>query len=303
MENKELPKLGRLRVQAVLYGNEPESILRTIQHLDRAAELAIQVGAFGRVTLAYGDSSPTDSLRSVIEDAGAACSALADVEYVHFGKNMGSAGGHNALMELDQTDFTILMNPDIMFAPDALIELARPFADPSVGMSEPKQLPFEHPKEYNPASGETPWASGACTLVRRTVLSELQGYDARTFFLYCDDVDLSWRARLKGYKLIYCPQAAVFHDKRMQFGGERPVGWAEKFYSAEAGLLMAYKYCRDDRVKQISTFFAESGDQVWLDALASFEKRREDGTLPDRLDSDHKIAYFRDGLYARHRFV
>lgn len=303
MDNKALPRLGRLRVQAVLYGNEPESILRTVEHLDRAAELAIQAGAFGQVVLAYGDSSPTDTLRHVVEAAKKKAHILADVEYIHFGANMGSAGGHNALMDVGQTDFTILMNPDIMFAPDALIELARPFNDPAVGMTEPKQLPFEHPKEYDLSTGETPWASGACTLVSRHVLSELEGYDASTFFLYCDDVDLSWRARLKGYKLIYCPLAAVFHDKRMQFGGERSVGWAEKFYSAEAGLLMAYKYSRDDRVKQISNYFAQSGDEVWLDALASFEKRREEGRLPERLDPENKVAFFRDGLYARHRFV
>jgi GT2 family glycosyltransferase len=70
---------------------------------------------------------------------------------------MGSAG-YNALMELDQTDFTILMNPDIMFAPDALIELARPFADPSVAMSV-LQLPFEHPGNATLLQGN-PWRPG-----------------------------------------------------------------------------------------------------------------------------------------------
>lgn len=303
MRNDSLPSLGRLRVQAVLYGNDPDSIMRTVEHLDRAAELAIQSGVFGQVALVYGDSSPSDRLRSAVAEAKASTRALIDVEYIHFDGNLGSAGGHNALMNLGQTDFTILMNPDIMFAPTALIELARPFSDPAVGMTEPKQLPFEHPKDYILSTGETAWASGACTLVPRHVLSELEGYDAETFFLYCDDVDLSWRARLKGYKLIYCPAAAVFHDKRLSSGGEWSVGWAEKFYSAEAGLLMAYKYCRDDLVSKISKHFAESEDEVWLSALASFKKRDEEGRLPERLDPEHKVATFRDGFYARHRFV
>lgn len=298
-----LPQLGRLRVQAVLYGNEPGSIIRTVEHLDRAADLAIRAGAFGAVTLVYGDSSPSDALRDVVASARTRIAALTDVEYTHFGRNMGSAGGHNALMDVGQTDFTILMNPDIMFAPTALLELARPFIDPSVGMTEPKQLPIEHPKEYSLTTGETSWTSGACTLVRRHILTELSGYDASTFFLYCDDVDLSWRARLKGYRLIYCPEAAVFHDKRLSSSGEWVAGWAEKYYSAEAGLLLAYKYCRDDLVENISAHFEGSGDDVLLSALEEFNERKASDRLPERLDPGHKIAVFRDGFYSRHRFV
>ncbi|SDG47347.1 glycosyltransferase [Dyella sp. 333MFSha] len=303
MASDSLPKLGRLRVQAVLYGNEPEAIIKTVEHLDRAAELAIAAGAFGQVTLVYGDSSPSDELRASVEDAKRRAVTLADVEYHHFGANRGSAGGHNALLDTGQTDFSILMNPDILFAPTALMELARPFADPAVGMTEPKQLPFEHPKDYSLATGETVWASGACTLVRRSLLTELNGYDAATFFLYCDDVDLSWRARLKGYKLIYCPEAAVFHDKRLSSTGEWVAGWAEKYYSAEAGLLLAYKYSRDDLVEKISSHFANSGDEVWLSALDGFNAREREGRLPERLDPNHKVAVFRDGFYARHRFI
>jgi GT2 family glycosyltransferase len=33
-----------------------------------------------------------------------------------------------------------------------------------------------------------------------------------TFFLYCDDTDLAWRARIAGLRVVFCPEAVVVHD-------------------------------------------------------------------------------------------
>lgn len=297
------PKLGRLRVHSVLYGNESARIAQAIAHLDRAAEIAKRAGIFEQINLIYGDCSPRDDLRDTVLAANEGSSGLDRTEYVFFDANLGSAQGHNRLLEVGDSEFVLIMNPDIMLAPNAIVELARAFDDAKVGVAEAKQLPVEHPKVYDPVSGETPWAATACTLISRKVIQVLDGFDFRTFFLYCDDVDFSWRAKLAGYKVVYRPSAAAFHDKRLGAGGSWVVGGAEKYYSAEAALLIAYKYSRNDLVTQISAHFRESGDEVWLKALTEFERRREAGVLPEQLDCDHKVATFINGAYATHRFA
>ena len=45
------------------------------------------------------------------------------------------------------------------------------------------------------------------------------GFDAHFFPMYCDDVDISWRLRLAGWKVRHAPRAAIFHDKRITIDG------------------------------------------------------------------------------------
>ena len=54
------------------------------------------------------------------------------------------------------------------------------------------------------------WVSGACMLVRRSVLTEIGGFDER-FFLYCEDKDLCRRIRAAGYDVRYEPSATARH--------------------------------------------------------------------------------------------
>lgn len=303
MSPAKLPSLGRLRVHSILYGNEPDRIDQALAHLERAASLALSAGVFDRVDFAYGDCSPRDELRETVERHQKRDSSLASVEYHFFDANLGSALGHNRLLDIGNSEFVLIMNPDIMMAPNAIVELARPFNDSKVGMAEAKQLPIEHPKQYDAASGDTSWAATACTLISREVIRKLAGFDHETFFLYCDDVDFSWRVKLAGYRVVYCPTAAAFHDKRLGAGGSWSVGWAEKYYSAEAALLLAYKYSRDDLVEEISSHFQNSGDEVWLKAVQEFRRRKDGGLLPEQIDGSHKVGVFTNGAYATHRFV
>jgi len=82
--------------------------------------------------------------------------------------------------------------------------------DPKVGMVEGKQMPHEHPKEYDKKTLETSWCSGACVLIRRTALDQTGLFDDR-FFMYCEDVDLSWRMWQMGWKCLHQPKATILH--------------------------------------------------------------------------------------------
>jgi len=300
---------GHVRVHSILYGNEPARIAQTVAHLNRAADLAIASGAVASVSLAYGDCSPAPCLSpEFIEQIREKSPALAAIDYVYFDGNFGSAKGHNTLIakadgsEVDAPDFVLIMNPDVMLAPDALVELARPFENRHVGMVEARQLPIEHPKEYNRVTGETGWATTACAMIPMPVIRKLRGFDHETFFLYCDDVDFSWRARLADYQVIYQPSAVVFHDKRLGAQGQWAPTSSEQYYSAEASLLMAYKYSRTDIAEKLLKMFSTSEVPHLRRAAQEFRRRKEEGCLPEQIDSKGDVAEFVDDFYTKHRY-
>jgi GT2 family glycosyltransferase len=140
-------------------------------------------------------------------------------------------------------------------------------------------------------------------MIPRDILQKLNGFDADTFFLYCDDVDFSWRTRLEGFKVIYQPSAIVFHDKRLSPGGSWMPGEAEKYYSAEASLMMAYKWSRPDLVDRYLADFEQSGVDYLQRAAANFLGRRVANTLPTPLDPEGKVAQFVGHHYTPHRFA
>jgi GT2 family glycosyltransferase len=54
------------------------------------------------------------------------------------------------------------------------------------------------------------WLSGACVLIRRSVLAQVKGFDER-YFLYWEDADLCRRVRALGYQVRYVPAATAVH--------------------------------------------------------------------------------------------
>jgi GT2 family glycosyltransferase len=58
---------------------------------------------------------------------------------------------------------------------------------------------------------------GGAALIRREVFQELGGFD-KSYFAYLEDVDLSWRVALRGYRVLYEPLAVVQHQYGASFG-------------------------------------------------------------------------------------
>ncbi len=290
-------------IQSVVYLNAPEDLIRAAEAVSNAARVAREEGALGDWAFRLGDGSPDamlgdsdlETIRTLVEAQGG------QFEYDVFGINLGSAAGHNRLAERADLDEIVILNPDALMAPDLLQVLIETTA-PDVGFIEARQLPVEHPKEYDPVTGDTQWGSTACAMIPRELFVALNGFDAETFFLYCDDVDFSWRVRLAGKRVVLQSAARLFHDKRLTPTGDWPSSNAERYYSAEAALLLAYKYSRDDILEQNLRAFASSEDANLRKALAAFERRRTTGPLPDRVDREHLVADFVLGNYTTHRY-
>lgn len=84
---------------------------------------------------------------------------------------------------------------------------------------------FQHRKgDLN--SRRTDWVCGGSGAFRRTMFLELGGFDTRFYPFYWEDVDLSYRAKKLGYKLIFEKNAVVYHK---HFAG----AIAKKYSAAE----------------------------------------------------------------------
>lgn len=52
--------------------------------------------------------------------------------------------------------------------------------------------------------------SGACFIIKKSIFNQIGGFD-KDYFLMFEEIDLSWRVRLAGYKIIYVPTSVVYH--------------------------------------------------------------------------------------------
>jgi len=150
-------------------------------------------------------------------------------------ENMGFAAGSNRAIESANGDYVATLNNDAQADGRWLEELVRPMeADQQVGMCASKMLFYHQPQLINSAGisldkvgiawdrklGE-PEADedslqevfGPCAgaaLYKRRMLEEVGLFD-EDFFCYLEDVDLAWRARLRGWRSLYVPGAKVYH--------------------------------------------------------------------------------------------
>jgi N-acetylglucosaminyl-diphospho-decaprenol L-rhamnosyltransferase len=171
------------------------------------------------------------------------------VQAIQLGANGGFAHGVNAGWRAGSAPFVLLLNPDARIDVGSLETLVRVLEeDPRIGAVAPRILDDEGSLDYSlrrfprlrstyaralflhrlfPTAswtdelirdhavygrrGTPDWVSGACILLRRNALVELDGLD-EGFFMYSEDIDLCRRLRTAGYELLYEPAAVVEHE-------------------------------------------------------------------------------------------
>jgi len=248
-------------------------------------------------TVALWDNDPGTSLTA---DAGAG--GLPDGwRYVASEQgNPGFGQAHNELAQLaaPECEYLLLLNPDALPFFDCLDQLvAVADANPDAALIEAAQFPFEHPKAYDQATLETYWCSAACLLVRRAAFDGLQGFDP-ALHLYCEDVDLSWRAWLAGWRNLYVPDARCIHvTHRYDLGKSRAL---EISKGAVGGLYLRRKYFG---AKQVERYFQSLRSALSPRLVAAIATEFE--ALPtltvDRRNDPH-ITLEPEGFYAPRRW-
>lgn len=294
-----------LRIQFVLFETDPARFVTVVETAAESARLAIDTGVIGSAALAIGDCSPSPSLDSQGIASAEGAAAPLDCAYTFFDANLGSGGGSNELWRArrEDSDLLLILNPDTMCSPTLIAELAGfMLQDPSIGIADARQIPMEHPKAFDPTTLDVSWASGACMMLRREAFEAVGLFAAEYFPLYCDDVDLSWRIRLQGYRCVHVPTAVVHHDKRPNLSGRPTASDLEQYWAALGGLLMATRWGRQDLAEDLEISLQKSDDAIQTRALADFLEMRRDGTLPESLPGGERVAEFMSGNYAEHRF-
>ena len=275
-----------LQIQAVLYKNATDALERSLFSLANAVLREQKRGGLASATLLWGDASPSpvyseEQIRALNKTLAATFDGNAPLtlEYRFFNENTGYGKGHNLLFANCSADMLMVLNPDIVVCHNFFEEMLAPFSNPSVGLTEARQTPVEHPKHYNKKTGETPWSSGACFLMPSRLYGELGGFDHESFFMYCEDVDFSFRIRQTGKKLIYRPSAPVYHGKRFDNRtGELEHTYTELRYSVESQIILAHKWKQKHMLSYLLSI-CRNGDENQRAAVASYEKRLAEGSL------------------------
>jgi GT2 family glycosyltransferase len=163
-------------------------------------------------------------------------------------RNLGFCAGNNRGVPDEPGRYILFLNADTRVTPCALDRLLG-FADtsPDAGIIGPKLLNRDGSLQYscrrfpNLGAGffrNTPlgrlfpknrfaqdylmsdwdhasvrdvdWVSGAALLIRREALKQIGGFD-EGFFMYCEDVDLCYRAHELGWRVVYFPNSVIYH--------------------------------------------------------------------------------------------
>ncbi len=184
-------------------------------------------------------------------------------------ENLGFAGGTNSGIRQARGDYILTLNNDTQVDRCFLECLVKPMqSDRSVGMCASKML---LPDGRINSAGICLSRSGAAwdrgtleldygqydrredifgpcagaALYRKEMLDEIGLFD-EDFFLYMEDVDLAFRAKLAGWKCIYVPKAVVYHyhggtagfgsDLAVYYGNRNVIWYAVKGFPT--GLLL-----------------------------------------------------------------
>jgi len=163
--------------------------------------------------------------------------------------NVGFGAAQNQGFQIAKGRYLFVLNPDVIFPREDILEKIVRFADehpdygligprienpdgtlhfsarsfPTLGTGIFRRTPIgklfpnnRYVRSYILAdwdhneTREVDWLSGAALLVRRSMIDEIGMFDTR-FYMYCEDVDLAYRAKQHGWKSVYFPSVTVVH--------------------------------------------------------------------------------------------
>ncbi len=184
-------------------------------------------------------------------------------------RNVGFSAACNQGIKISQTDFVLVMNSDVILGRHYVENvLDAMWGDEKIGMGTGKILRFDHQtidtcgqtlgknrKAMELGYGEVDRGQfkegksvfsvcGAVALIRRAMLEDVAvngEYFDEDFFAFYEDIDLGWRARNRGWKAYYTPQAIAYHFR----GGTNGVPEQRKI------LFSRYEFIRRPRSIQV----------------------------------------------------
>ncbi|MCS7285587.1 MAG: glycosyltransferase family 2 protein [Anaerolineae bacterium] len=185
------------------------------------------------------DNASTDGSLALVERE------FPEVKVVRLPRNAGLTGGANAGIKMARGEVIALLNNDAEAHPRWLEALWSALErHPDAGMAASKILLYDRRDIINSAGdfyrldgipgNRGVWekdtgqydreeyvfaACGGAAAYRKIMLKEIGNFD-EDMFMYCEDVDLAWRAQIAGYRCIYTPEAIAYHRLSATGGGK-----------------------------------------------------------------------------------
>lgn len=165
------------------------------------------------ISLYYYDNNSSDSTIDKLNELKLKYGEkFNDFQVIRGKKNSGFGIGNNRAAKYGKSKYILFLNIDTVINKDTFLKIEKELSDDyeNVGVYELRQYPYEHPKYYDPFTGYTSWASGACVIIKRKIFEKINGFD-KNIFMYCEDVEISWRIRSLGYNIKYLYNVPITH--------------------------------------------------------------------------------------------
>jgi GT2 family glycosyltransferase len=189
----------------------------------------------GSYEVIYADNASTDGSADFVEEA------FPDVVVIRLDKNYGFAEGNNRAAEFAKGRYISFQNADTVAQRRWLSELVRAIeSSPDVKASHPSGMPLNfggyNERAILPEKGvmceltrygyvdfiendmrgdfvPTLFIAGGSLLIDSEIFPELKYYFDPTYFIYNEDTDLGLRINNLGYKILYAPSSAAYHQR------------------------------------------------------------------------------------------
>ncbi|MBP8708178.1 MAG: hypothetical protein KBH94_05620 [Caldisericia bacterium] len=197
-------------------------------------------------------------------------------------KPLGFGEAHNYSFNLVKpSKYFLIINSDIYLERDCIKEMIRTF-DEDTGLIEVRQLPFQHPKdESHKETFETSWASGCCLLINVEFFKKVGGFDP-LYWMYLEDVDLSWKSWINGYKVLQNPKAVAYHFTGLYFRYSPNRYYLEDFWSLRNFFYISYVYWGNKglrRAKEIVEKIPYYDKEIKSEAYQNFLDLKENNRI------------------------
>jgi GT2 family glycosyltransferase len=200
---------------------------------------AVRAQTYPRLETIVVDNASTD------ETAALLCQRYPEVRVLVLPENRGLTGAVNAGIRAAAGEIIALLNNDAEAEPAWVASLAGALLEhPQAGSAASKMLLYDRRDVLNSAGdtygldglpanrgvwekdvgqydagGEVFGGCGGAVAYRKQMLDEIGLFDEE-LFMYCEDVDMAWRAQVAGYRCIFVPQARVYHRLSATGGGK-----------------------------------------------------------------------------------
>lgn len=235
--------------------------------------------------IVVGDNASSDGSVKFLQ------TTFPSVKIIQNDHNYGFTGGYNRVLAQVEADYLILLNSDIEVTPGWIKPvIAMMEADEKIAAAAPKIKSYHQPTHFEHAgaaggfidsygypfcrgrifyeveedkgqynqSGEVFWATGAALFIKKPLWDLAGGLDER-FFAHMEEIDLCWRLKNLGYKIMYCAESEVYHVGGGTLDKENPF---KTYLNFRNNLLLLKKNLSFGR-----SFFTIS-IRFWLDLLA-----------------------------------